>query len=120
MAESVESHDKNRVGQKTEERLGRWECLVIKCFAILFLILFLSEKAVREVGSIRRVWVAQVVAPLDTGNRSAGHCGCPGAGEETTCRAAGREHCQKSRAPDARADETERLHGDGLGPGANP
>lgn len=82
MAESVESHDKNRVGQKTEERLGRWECLVIKCFAILFLILFLSEKAVGGVGSIRRAWVAQVVAPLDTANRSAEHCGCPGAGED--------------------------------------
>ena len=48
-----------------ETRLGRWECVVIKCFAILFLILFLSEKAIKEVGSIRRTWANEIAAPLE-------------------------------------------------------
>jgi hypothetical protein len=120
MGESGESRDKNRVREKAEQRLARWECLVIKCFAILFLILFLSEKAVREVGSIRRAWVTEVAAPLDNGNRYTERRGCQSVGGETTWRAAGKGCCQKSQVPEARADERTRLQGDGLGPGIDP
>ena len=50
--------------ENTESKLGRWECVAIKCFAILFLILFLSEKVIKEVGGIRRTWVSEISASL--------------------------------------------------------
>jgi hypothetical protein len=47
----------------TEARLGRWECVVIKGFAILFLFLFLSEKAVKEVGDLWHSLESQFAQP---------------------------------------------------------
>ena len=62
--------------ETTEARLGRWDCLVIKAFAILFLMLFLSEKAVKEAGSIRRVWATEITAPLDENRPDNTRCQC--------------------------------------------
>jgi hypothetical protein len=63
-----------RGSETTEARLSRWECVVIKCFAILFLILFLSEKVVREFGSIRRTWATEIMRTVGD-NESSKHAG---------------------------------------------
>jgi hypothetical protein len=70
--------------ETTEARLGRWECLVIKCFAILFLILFLSEKAVKEIGNIRRAWATEIQEPLGRSSQAAPGITCSGAGEQSS------------------------------------
>src|ERR1700722_4117085 len=49
--------------ETTEARLSRWESIMIKCFAILFLILFLSEKAVKEAEDLWNAWAREVKAP---------------------------------------------------------
>jgi hypothetical protein len=43
-----------------ESKLNRWEGVVIKGFAILFLILFLSEKAAKEMGHLASLWGSQI------------------------------------------------------------
>ena len=80
---------------RTEQRLGRWECLVIKGFAILFLFLFLSEKAIREAGSIRRAWVTEMMEPLNKTSHGGRTCGSARAATGTIC---DKECCQKVRA----------------------
>jgi hypothetical protein len=74
MAYSEEGPTETRRNE-TEARLSHWECVVIKCFAILFLILFLSEKAVKEAGSIRKTWDREITAPLPDSDQ-----GAPGQG----------------------------------------
>jgi len=71
--------------ETTEGRLGRWECLVIKCFAILFLILFLSEKAVKEAGSIRRSWASEITAPVEGSGHGETGCSCSRAQMNGAC-----------------------------------
>ena len=71
--------------ETTEARLGRWECLVIKGFAILFLMLFLSEKAVKEAGSIRRVWASEITAPVDENRPDNTRCQCSNGAANCPC-----------------------------------
>jgi len=74
--------------ESVETRLSGWECVVIKCFAILFLILFLSEKAVKEVGSIRRTWASEITAPRGGATRQSAGCTCVESGPGACCRRA--------------------------------
>src|SRR4051794_3168306 len=74
--------------ESVETKLGGWECIVIKCFAILFLILFLSEKAVKEMGSIRRTWSSEITAPLGPAAGQSPVCSCLGTGSSACCRRA--------------------------------
>jgi|SRR5581483_5842229 len=76
MHQPDQQSDANERSDKTETRLSRWECVVIKCFAILFLILFLSEKAIKEAGSIRRTWAIEIKARLETVPRKESGCCC--------------------------------------------
>jgi hypothetical protein len=64
MPSAGQEHGGDHEDKATEARLNRWECVVIKGFAILLLILFLSERAIKEAGSIRRTWASEITAPM--------------------------------------------------------
>ena len=72
--------------ETTETRLSRCECTLIKCLAILFLFLFLSEKAIKEAGSIRRTWSTEMTTPVIENRQGSPVCKCVNVGSSVCCR----------------------------------
>ena len=62
--------------EATEDRFNRFEWVVIRSFTILLLILFLSEKMVKEIGDIGKVWGNTTTVQASTQNAEAGTCAC--------------------------------------------